>query len=67
MLNKTKILDNVCIELTKERFLKYPNESQAKKIESLTGLDIDFSPSDQIWDEPKHVIYPELSTNNESF
>ena len=65
---QNKILNNIYMETEKEKFLNYPSESRAKKIESLTGLDIDFSPSDQIWDEQKHVTYPDVGiTSNEQF
>jgi hypothetical protein len=57
---QNKILNNIYMETEKEKFLNYPSESRAKKIESLTGLDIDFSPSDQIFDEVKHVEYPQI-------
>jgi hypothetical protein len=53
---------------TSNHFGKYPNESLAKKIESQLGIDIDFSPSDQIFDEAKHVEYPQVEiTNNEPY
>jgi len=53
---------------TSERFSKYPNESIAKRIEEQLGIDIDFGPSDQIFDEAKHVEYPKVEiTSNEPY